>query len=143
MFAIIFNGADIRIPGQLAHYGITSPSGRLPAHVLFSVSFSRGTSHPHAARDIPQRSGRRRRVLPADPRLSSIGIRIFGIHPETGQPFDAWMHSSDYFLGSILKEMDAIKDQNKLEDICRIGLEKNLAREWWNGRQEDLDSIER
>jgi len=91
----------------------------LVTFVSLSISFD--GPHPHAATRSKFR----------DSRLKTIGLRLFGRHPDTGDTFDGWVKAGDSVLRRILDITDKFEDQDKLRKICMAGLERNLDGGRW------------
>jgi hypothetical protein len=90
--------------------------------VFVSLSLSLDGPHPRAARRLVKRDGSR---------LDMIGIRVFGKHPRTEEPFDEWAQAGDSLLQRILDVADSVVDQAALREVCITGLKHNLAGEQW------------
>lgn len=101
------------MPGELPE-----PDGRIfegQHTVLISVSISPGSPHPYPAR---------RQKRNDDSPLNSIGIRVSGKHPITGEPFDTWTIVGDKILQRIVDIANSFEDQAVFREVCIGSLPK-------------------
>jgi hypothetical protein len=77
--------------------------------------------------------------VPEDSPLNGIGLRIFGIIPETGERFDHWAPAPDGVLQHILGLMEHVEDRESLMRLCESSLKNNLASEWWGQDKITMD----
>jgi hypothetical protein len=101
------------MPGQLPYPDSETYEGRHT--VLLSVSISPGFQHPY--------SSRQRKQNDHSP-LNSIGIRVSGKHPITGDPFDTWTRVGDAILQRIVDIANSFEDQAAFREICNRSLPK-------------------